>query len=172
MRHTHIKVCTAALAFIIGVLVTHFLHRNQPYPLALEQVASSSARTTLPESEITIEQDCYLTCARDQTVLRSDGSATRVISSGPNQGTYRGEIEAGDFEHLIVFIEAQGFFSLDDNYGQINYHAKTVTTSVTRSGERKEVTNWDGYTGNVKLIEIEKVIKSAVGGIKWRRVAD
>ncbi len=138
----------------------------------MTHVTSSSARSTLPESEITIEHDCYLACSRDQAVLLSDGTATRIISSGPNQGTYRGEVKAGDFEHLTDFIEAQGYFSLNSNYGQITYHSKTMTTSVTRSGERKEVTSWDGYTGNTKLKDIEKVIESAVRDIKWRKVAD
>src|SRR5215212_5210407 len=113
MRGIALKICTATLTFCVGLAVA-VVWKGVSFGLPERENFPGGSVSRV--SEIRLEHSCYLVCFDRQVVLRNDGTAERVISGGPDEGAYRGEVKAADYLRLAKFLEEGGFFSLDVNY--------------------------------------------------------
>lgn len=122
-------------------------------------------------TEITLERTaCFGTCPIYKITLRRDGTATYVGRRFVDRiGTYKGNVYG--FERLAQFVEAQGFFKMNNEYTVAVTDLPSAITSAVRQGQRKTVTDY-GDKEPLELWAIEHAIDGIVANTKWEKVSD
>ncbi len=115
--------------------------------LALVAPLVTPAAAQGAEVAVTLERGvCFGTCPAYRVTIYTDGT---VVYEGERFVTVEGEqtstIEPELVQQLIAGFEAAGYFEWDDEYTEMTVtDLPTVTTSVTRNGETKQITRYAG----------------------------
>lgn len=152
MRMLKILLSTAALAL-----------------LAL--VALPAAAQTSDQPVITLERTaCFGTCPVYRVEIYADG---RVVYNGERFVTTTGEqtysIDPETVQQLVDGFQAAGYFGWNDEYTDMHVtDMPTITTSVTRDGETKQITRYAGDSSAPQALSfLENWIDLAANTPQW-----
>ncbi len=139
-------------------------------PLALPAAAQDA------QVAVTLERGaCFGNCPVYKVTIYTDGT---VVFEGENYVDVEGQqtttIEPEVVEQLVAGFEEAGYFEWEDEYTDMDItDLATITTSVTRNGETKQITHYAGdSSAPVELPYLEAWIDLAAYTSQWTGVSN
>ena len=137
--------------------------------------AESSKKASI--TEIALERGCPGCPTSSLLVLRIDGTATLTTQGNERFGTSnqvsKGTVTAQQFSQLAGVIQAKGFFTMKEEYGDPNLQdAPWATLTVTCDGStRKVMTRGESTPPNLQAIleAVDAVSKTAFRSVQPKR---
>ena len=137
--------------------------------LALVAVLPAAAQDSQPV--ITLARTaCFGACPVYTVSIYADGSITyngeRFVDV---EGEQTGSIDPAAVDQLVAGFEAAGYFDWNDEYTDMHItDQSTITTSVTRDGETKQIVHYLGdSSAPVALAYLENWIDEAANTQQW-----
>jgi hypothetical protein len=125
---------------------------------------------------VTLERGaCFGTCPVYKVTIYTDGT---VVFEGENYVNVEGQqttmIEPEVVAQLVAGFEEAGYFEWENEYTEMNVtDLPTITTSVTRNGETKQITRYAGdSSAPVELPYLEAWIDLAAYTDQWTGVSN
>lgn len=188
MRAVTLRLVVAFLTFVFGLALSWFINTSAVVEKALSYPVKTfdtylGSRVNVPPKRVTFNPNVPTKI----TMERLDGGcihgmnrrfelstfglgqsedATVIESSLPNKPVRHGKLDAVRYQSLLKFIEAQGYFGLDDIYVGNRVHNRVVL-SVSLNGTQKDVLTSEHPGSPESLWGIHHAILGVLTYVHW-----
>lgn len=116
---------------------------------------------------------CYGTCPIYEVTLNRSGSAAWEGEAFTERlGSYRGSVEAEEFELVASLVDRCGFFAWKDDYPPSGTDLPPYSITVVRGSETKQVSAWGDSPGPQNFHVIARLMDAVADRIDWEPTGD